>query len=93
MRDGLPKRCRETECGVINLDSEIGPGTHWVSYYKKKKDCFYFDSFGDLRPPQEFVSYIDKNCVIHFNYKRFQNYNTVICGHLCLKFLFDLLFE
>lgn len=91
MRDGLPNQCRKIECGVMNLDSENGPGTHWVSYYKNKNDCYYFDSFGDLQPPQEFVSYVGINCVIHYNYERFQNFDSVICGHLCLKFLFDLI--
>lgn len=93
MRDGLPKRCNENECGVINLDSSIGPGTHWVSYIKNNKECYYFDSFGDLRPPNEFVSYIGENCNIRYNYKRFQNFNSVICGHLCLNFLFDCIFK
>lgn len=93
MRDNLPKRSRKYECGVINLDSEVGPGTHWVSYYRSDKNCYYFDSFGDLQPPNEFVKYIGDDCNIHFNYKRFQNFNTVICGQLCLKFLFNLAYK
>lgn len=93
MRDTLPKRCRKTECGVINLDRQSGPGTHWVSYYKENKNCYYFDSFGDLKPPRELIKYIGDDCAVHFNYKRYQKYNTVICGHLCLKFLFNLLYK
>lgn len=50
MRTNLPKRCRKHECGIINLDNEEGPGTHWVGYYKKDNStCYYFDSFGDLQ--------------------------------------------
>lgn len=92
MRDKLPKRCRKIECGVINLDNNAGPGTHWVSYYKCNKNCFYFDSFGDLKPPEEFIKYVG-DCVIHYNYKRYQKFNTSICGHLCILFLFDLLYK
>lgn len=92
MRDKLPKRCRKIECGVINLDNETGPGTHWVSYYKNNKNCYYFDSFGNLQPPHEFMNYVG-DCVIHFNYNRYQKFNTIVCGHLCLKFLFDLFYK
>lgn len=92
MRDKLPKRCKKIECGVINLDNEIGKGTHWVSYYKNNKNCYYFDSFGNLKPPREFVEYVG-DCVIRFNYNRYQKFNTIICGHLCLKFLFNLLYK
>lgn len=92
MRTNLPKRCRKHECGVINLDDEEGPGTHWVSYYKwNNKICYYFDSFGDLQPFKEFIAYVggDK-CKILYNYKRQQAFNTGVCGHLCLKFLLQM---
>lgn len=96
MRTNLPKRCRKHECGVLNLDDEKGPGTHWVSYYKKdNRTCYYFDSFGDLQPPKEFINYVDGSCggkcKILYNYKREQAFNTIVCGHLCLKFLYEML--
>lgn len=90
MRNDLPKKCRKYECGVINLDNARGAGTHWVSYVKEDKICYYFDSFGDLRPFREFMSYVGENCTIYFNYKQYQSFDTVICGHLCLKFLFEM---
>lgn len=93
MRDELPKRCRKYECGIINLDNEEGPGTHWVSYYKKDVECYYFDSFGDLQPFEEFKNYIGESSTIYFNYKQQQTFDTVICGHLCLKFLFAMSFK
>ena len=34
-------------CGIINLDSNNGPGTHYV-------DSFYFDPFG-LPPPENIL--------------------------------------
>lgn len=93
MRNNLPKRCNKQECGVINLDRSSGPGTHWVSYYKHKKICFYFDSFGDLQPLPELTKYVGKDCLIHFNYEQFQKFDSIICGHLCLKFLFIISFN
>lgn len=93
MRDTLPKRCKKYECGVVNLDEDNGPGTHWVSYFKHNKNCYYFDSFGDLQPFREFIKYIDNDCIIHYNYKRIQKFNTVICGHLCVKFLLNMAYK
>lgn len=91
MRNQLPKRCRVHECGVINLDNKDGPGTHWVSYYKNNnKECYYFDSFGDLQPFKEFIDYVGSKCKILYNYKRQQAFDTIICGHLCLKFLYEM---
>lgn len=93
MRNSLPTRCHKYECGVINLDDSEGSGTHWVSYYKRGETCYYFDSFGDLQPFKEFIEYVGDRCIIHFNYKQFQKYDTVVCGHLCLKFLFDMIYK
>ena len=87
MRDSLPKNPPSQECSIINLDDTSGPGTHGVAYYKNKNYKEYFDSFGNLNPPQELVNYL--KAPIYYNYERKQKYNTVICGQLCLKFLFD----
>lgn len=79
------------ECGVINLDCQEGEGTHWVAYVKKGNLCMYFDSFGDLRPPREFIQYIQSdgrdNVNIEYNYNRLQKPDAVNCGHLCIEFL------
>jgi hypothetical protein len=32
MRNGLPKRIKSKETGIINLDDKNGPGTHWTAY-------------------------------------------------------------
>lgn len=95
MRNSLPKSSfnKKWECGVINLDDTDGIGTHWVSYYRKNNMCYYFDSFGNLQPPQEFVDYIgaDNNkCKIYYNHRAYQTYSKVNCGHLCMKFLYEM---
>lgn len=92
MRNNLPKRCEKYECGVINLDDASGLGTHWVSYCKHDKTCYYFDSYGNLQPFDEFAQYVGKKCTIYFNYKRFQRNGTIVCGHLSIKFLFEIMY-
>lgn len=87
MRDNLPYKPHKLECGIVNLDSSKGDGTHWVAYYKKNNYVKYFDSFGNLKPPQEITKYLGKD--ITYNYKQYQTYDSIICGHLCLKFLFE----
>ena len=87
MRNALPKTGpRKNESAVVNLDDEKNSGTHWVAYKKAGNDVIYFDSFGNLRPPEELISYL-KVKKIMYNHKNYQKYDTVVCGHLCLQFL------
>ena len=43
-RDNLPLKMKKKkdEVGVINLDSQIGPGTYWVAYRNGDKNAEYF---------------------------------------------------
>lgn len=86
MRDEIPKTPLPIECGVINLDCAKNPGTHWVAYAKYYDYVEYFDSYGNLRPPMEFINYMYKRS-IYYNYDNIQKNNSYNCGHLCLKFL------
>lgn len=89
MRDTLPSVPNEIECGIMNLDSNIGNGTHWTCWYKKSKHlCYYFDSFG-INPPLEFEQYM-KTDLLYSTYE-IQQLNDVICGHLCLVVLYALM--
>ena len=56
-RDALPKKAKLNECGILNLNSSSGDGTHWVMCFKKGKDKFYFDSYG-VQPPSELIAYL-----------------------------------
>lgn len=93
MRDTLKKQRRNgpklQECLIINHDSSQGQGSHWSALAKNHDVAFYFDSFGKLPPPFEVLEYLGPNIRLFYNAKRYQNYGTAICGHLCLKFLFD----
>ncbi|KAI8124135.1 hypothetical protein CVS40_5184 [Lucilia cuprina] len=88
MRDKLPVKAKSRECGIINLDTYKGPGSHWVAYNKNKDNAEYFDSFGNLQPPVEVLKYLGNN--VTYNYERKQQFNSYNCGHLCLKYLCNL---
>lgn len=89
MRDNLPNNSpKEEECMIINQDSINNDGTHWTCYVKTGKKVFYFDSFGKLAPPLELIEYLGSECEIYYNYRQYQKFNTVNCGHLCLSFLY-----
>ena len=60
-RDQLPDKIRKKECGIINLDSIEGQGTHWVCYRNIDKQMVeYFDPFG-LIMPHEIHHYLAKS--------------------------------
>jgi len=88
MRDKLPKKALVYESGIVNLDNDSGPGTHWVAYKKRGLLVTYFDSYGDLRPPMELIKYF-RGSKITYNYDRKQKFNSFNCGHLCLNFLYN----
>lgn len=85
MRNELPIHPFKKECGIINLDKSENPGTHWVAYAKFNDYIEYFDSYGDLKPPREFVKYMGSK--FNYNYTNFQGNNPFNCGHLCIRFL------
>ena len=77
------------QCGILNLDSSSGYGTHWVMWFKNGKDKFYFDSYG-VQPPSELIAYLTSP--IFHNSERVQQTGGVFCGHLCLFALKQLSF-
>jgi len=85
MRDNLPNQIKNQECGIVNLDSELNDGTHWVCYYKNHNIKYYFDSFG-LDPPNEVKNYLGSNILL--STFQIQEFGTNYCGHLCLKVLY-----
>jgi hypothetical protein len=87
MRDKLPSKINSKECGIVNLDTSLGAGTHWVAYVKRGNLVEYYDSFG-VAPPTELIKYFGKAATILYNFDQHQQLNQVICGHLCLKFLY-----
>lgn len=89
MRDTLPNRANRIESLILNHDSSSNNGTHWTAVVKVVDKAYYFDSYGKLPPPIDLIEYLGAKTEILYNYKRYQKVNTVVCGHLCLKFLHD----
>ena len=87
LRNTVPKKAKLNECGILNLDSSSGDGTHSVMFFKKCKDKFYFDSYG-VQPPSELIAYL--KLPIFYNSERVQQNGVVFCGHLCLFALKEL---
>jgi hypothetical protein len=81
------------EAGIINLSRSNEKGTHWTAWFKhSNKTVCYYDSYGDLLPPPEFVQYMS-HYPIYYNVDREQEFNSVICGQLSLCFLFAEYFK
>ena len=80
LRDSLPTK-KLNECGISNIDSFSGDGTHWVMWFKKGKDKFYFDSYG-VQSPRELIAY--PKPPIFYNSERVHQNGEVFCGHLYL---------
>ena len=81
MRDTLPKKAKLNDCGILNLDSSSGDGTHLIMWFKKGKDKFYYDSYG-VQTPRELIAYL--KLPIFYNSERVQQNGEVRCPHLCL---------
>ena len=88
-KDMLPTQIKNKECGIINLDDHVGPGTHWVCYRNIDRFCEYFDSFG-LPMPIEVKKYMTtsgKKSV--YSTDEIQERDSVLCGYWCLYYLLE----
>ena len=79
LRYTLPTKTRLYECGILNLYSSSGDGTHWVMWFQKGKVKFYFDSYG-VKPPSELITYLMSP--IFYNSERVRQNGEMFCGHL-----------
>jgi len=87
LRDTLPEKPKRNECAIINLDDTSGNGTHWVVWFKRGNDKFYFDSFG-LPPPTELNNFLNGD--VFYPTEQIQPRQEVFCGHLCLFVLKEM---
>ena len=85
MRDELPIKSHDIECGILNLNSHLQKGSHWTCWYKNRSTCYYFDSFGQT-PPTELVKYLTP-LPIHRSAVTVQHDQAEECGSLCLYVL------
>ena len=84
-KDNLPDKIKDGTY-VINLDEYSDIGTHWVSLYLNSKTVTYFDSFGVEKIPKEIKKFINNKNIIA-NICRLQNYDSIMCGYLCIGFI------
>ena len=94
----------KTKLGFIfNLDKHNEPGSHWVALFVsvKKREIYYFDSYGDDAPPeihtlvkriQQQSAKIGPKYVYKYNKTRHQ-YGNSECGMYSLYFLVHLIRE
>ena len=88
MRDELKNlKPRKIECGILNLNLSNEPGSHWVCWFKKNNNKYYFNSFG-LPPPKELVDYLGSP--ILYSTFQLQEINDQNCGKWCLIVLKNL---
>ena len=93
MSDELPSRPFEKESGVLNFQTHLQRGSHWVCWYKNGDERYYFDSFGEP-PPPELMTYLktkaelrDDAPVIRRSAVVVQHFDSNECGSLCLYVL------
>ena len=87
MRDEIGSFCGNDECFIMNFDDSNSSGTHWIAVNIVRGTTYYFDSFG-LPPAKEIKEYCKEPRF--YNSFEFQKHNEVICGHLCLYFLYSM---
>ena len=87
MRDNLPSYINNGHFIIINMDSTLGQGTHWISIYNDNGIHFYFDSFGQS-PPNEIIKKYGK---IVYSTIQLQHKNTTSCGAWCIYFANQML--
>ena len=83
-RDNLSK-------DVINLHEYSDIETHWVALYVSN-NVTYFDSFGVEHLAKEIKTFIS-NKNIKINIFRIQEYDSIMCGYFCLRFINFMLTE
>lgn len=57
--DLLPNKMKNKESGIINLQTSLEPGSHWICYYNNTDNKYveYFDSYG-LPSSEKIKSYL-----------------------------------
>lgn len=86
---------------IFNLDKHNQPGSHWVAVYLdlKKKEIYYFDSYGDSIPKQinKFIKKVQcQGKKLDLNIKKIvlktrHQYSDSECGMYSLYFIIQLL--
>ena len=87
MLDQLNFTPLRNECGILNLDANSQPGSHWVCWFKHRDEKYYFDLFG-VTAPREIVEYLKPPII--YSTCQIQGLKDTDCGQLCLCVLNEL---
>ena len=79
---------------IVNTDTSIGNGDHWLALVLEKDECFYFDSFGlpiveeyilkFLEPHYNVVTYSDV-CIQHIGSHKCGEFSILFVKHVNSK--------
>ena len=73
---------------VVNLDTSIEPGSHWVGIFAFSKDlAYYFDSFGQP-PPDRIKDHFSKFIIFRYNKVKHQSLLSEVCGYYVMFFIY-----
>ena len=89
-RDNLPSVLNKPISLIVNTDSSVEAGEHWVAmHFPKSGTCEYFDPFGFPPLHNAFFSYINQNSTKHLIYscKTVQHPSSQLCGTYCIEFV------
>ena len=83
---------------IVNTDTSIGNGDHWLALVLEKDECFYFDSFGlpiveeyilkFLEPHYNVVTYSDV-CIQHIGSHKCGEFSLLFVKHVNSKTTYD----
>ncbi len=86
MRDELKNlKPLKIECGILNLNLSNESGSHWVCWFKKNNNKYYFNSFG-LPPPREVIGYLGSSNLKYSTFQ-LQGLKDLNCGKWCYNVL------
>ena len=88
-RNNLPKKIKDGAY-VISLDEYANVRTHWIALICNRSEIVYFDSFGIEHVPEQIKNFVENKNIIA-NIFRLQANNSVMCGYLCIVFIYFML--
>ena len=81
---------------IMNLDEYSDIGTHWIALHALNNNFTYLDSFGVQHIPKEIKKFVERSLInksnimsssITTNNNRIQEYDSVMCGYICIQFI------
>ena len=81
----MPKYIKEEQCFILNTEPSDKSGIHWVSFYKRNKRFYAYDSFN--RNINNLSKFWKHKKIISANKDRGQSFLSSECGSRAICFL------